>query len=77
MKRNRPWSRALAQVGGNLRVGVVGRIRSSQWFRFFHRRLVGSWSITRPRRPELLASSISAMIFGSVSAPDSIAPVSG
>ena len=37
----------------------------------------GSWSITRPWRSDVVATSISAMIFSSVSASDSIAPVSG
>ena len=37
----------------------------------------GSWSMTRPWRSDVVASSISAMIFSSVSASDSIAPVSG
>ena len=36
-----------------------------------------SWSITRPCRSELVVSSISWMIAGSVSARLSIAPVSG
>ena len=37
----------------------------------------GSWSITRPWRSDVVATSISAMIASSVSASDSIAPVSG
>src|SRR4029079_5613203 len=38
---------------------------------------VSSWSITRPCRSEFRANSISSMIFGSVVALLSIAPVSG
>ena len=44
---------------------------------FFSIEAVGSWSITLPCRSELVATSISAMIASSVSASDSMAPVSG
>ena len=37
----------------------------------------GSWSISRPWRSEVRVTSISAMIFSSVSASDSKPPVSG
>lgn len=44
---------------------------------FFSIDAPGSWSITRPCRSELVVTSISAMIFSSESASDSMAPVSG
>ena len=44
---------------------------------FFSIEAVGSWSITLPCRSELVVTSISAMIASSVSASDSMAPVSG
>ena len=44
---------------------------------FFSIDAPGSWSITRPWRSELVVTSISAMIFSSESASESMAPVSG
>ena len=44
---------------------------------FFSMDAAGSWSITRPWRSEVVVSSISWMMSGSVSASLSIAPVSG
>ena len=44
---------------------------------FFSNELMPSWSATRPWRSDVVASNISWMIRGNVSAVDSIAPVSG
>jgi len=62
----------LLQVGGDVR----GHQKYPSCF-FFSIDAAGSWSITRPCRSDDVATSISAMTFSSVSAPDSIAPVSG
>ena len=73
-------SSVLLQVGGNLGAGVVGGRCAHQKYPscfFFSIEADGSWSITRPWRSEVVATSISAMIFSRVSAPDSMAPVSG
>src|SRR5207342_2566507 len=60
-------------------VGVVVDARHQKYPScfFFSIDAVGSWSITRPCRSDVVATSISAMILSSVSASDSIAPVSG
>ncbi len=57
-------------------VGYVGHQKYPSCF-FFSMDADWSWSMTRPWRSELVVSSISWMIAGSVSALLSIAPVSG
>src|SRR5690606_19960869 len=71
----------LMQVGGDPRPGVVRMAeivhqKYPSCF-FFSIDAEGSWSMTRPWRSDVVATSISAMIFSRVSARDSIAPVSG
>src|SRR5690606_12231410 len=71
----------LLQVGGDLCAGLVrgGHVVHQKYPScfFFSMDADGSWSITRPWRSEVVATNISAMIFSSVSASDSIAPVRG
>src|SRR5690606_38941399 len=70
-----------ADVGGGDGVGSIavhGAVHQKYPSSFFFSiEAVGSWSITRPWRSELVATSISAMMSSRVSACDSIAPVSG
>ena len=71
-------SSVLLQVGGDRRGVVGGRVHQKYPSCFFFSiEADGSWSITRPWRSDVVATSISAMIASSVSASDSIAPVSG
>jgi hypothetical protein len=62
-------------VGGDERRGV-GHQKYPSCF-FFSIEAAASWSITRPARSEVRVRSISWMMAGSVSASDSVAPVSG
>ena len=68
-------------VGGRLRRRPVGcRVTGHQKYPscfFFSIEAAGSWSITRPWRSEVRAATISAITASSVSACDSMAPVSG
>ncbi len=69
----------LVQVGLDVlldQVGNVGHQKYPSCF-FFSIDADWSWSMTRPWRSELVVSSISWMIAGSVSASLSTAPVSG
>jgi hypothetical protein len=73
-----PDQRALAIVDAAARdEAEQGRGQKYPSCFFFSIEAVSSWSMTRPCRSEVLARIISWMIPGSVSASDSIAPVSG
>ena len=73
----------LLQVGRNRGAGAVhvgfehsGHQKYPSCF-FFSIDAEGSWSMTRPWRSDVVATSISAMTFSNVSASDSMAPVNG